>query len=43
MSRKLQNANLYNFMNDAKLIRNQVGKLNINANEKNEIKQENNK
>ena len=33
MSRKLQNANLYNFMNDAKLIRNQVGKLNINANE----------
>ena len=43
MSRKLQNANLYNFMNDAKLIRNQVGKLNINANEKNEIKEENNK
>ena len=43
MSRKLQNANLYNFMNDAKLIRNQVGKLNINENEKNEIKQENNK
>ena len=43
MSRKLQNANLYNFMNDAKLIRNQVGKLNINANEKNDIKQENNK
>ena len=41
MSRKLQNANLYNFMNDAKLIRNQVGKLNINANEKNDIKQEN--
>ena len=33
MSRKLQNANLYNFMNDAKLIRNQVGKLNINVNE----------
>ena len=33
LSRKLQNANLYNFMNDAKLIRNQVGKLNINANE----------
>ena len=33
MSRKLQNANLYNFMNDAKLIRNQVGKLNINTNE----------
>ena len=30
MSRKLQNANLYNFMNDAKLIRNQVGKLNVN-------------
>ena len=30
MSRKLQNANLYNFMNDAKLIRNQVGKLNTN-------------
>ena len=43
MSRKLQNANLYNFMNDAKLIRNQVGKLNINENEKNENKQENNK
>ena len=43
MSRKLQNANLYNFMNDAKLIRNQVGKLNINENEKNDIKQENNK
>ena len=43
MSRKLQNANLYNFMNDAKLIRNQVGKLNINANEKNEVKEENNK
>ena len=43
MSRKLQNANLYNFMNDAKLIRNQVGKLNINANEKNEIKEENKK
>ena len=43
MSRKLQNANLYNFMNDAKLIRNQVGKLNINANEKNEIKKENKK
>ena len=43
MSRKLQNANLYNFMNDAKLIRNQVGKLSINANEKNEIKQENDK
>ena len=43
MSRKLQNANLYNFMNDAKLIRNQVGKLNIKANEKNDIKQENNK
>ena len=43
MSRKLQNANLYNFMNDAKLIRNQVGKLNINANEKNEINEENKK
>ena len=43
MSRKLQNANLYDFMNDAKLIRNQVGKLNINANEKNEIKEENKK
>ena len=43
MSRKLQNANLYNFMNDAKLIRNQVGKLNITENEKNDIKQENNK
>ena len=43
MSRKLQNANLYNFMNDAKLIRNQVGKLNINANGKNEINEENKK
>ena len=43
MSRKLQNANLYNFMNDAKLIRNQVGKLNINANEKNELNEENKK
>jgi len=43
MSRKLQNANLYNFMNDAKLIRNQVGKLNINSNEKTESNGENNK
>ena len=45
MSRKLQNANLYNFMNDAKLIRNQVGKLNINANENsnNSNKEEKNK
>ena len=39
MSRKLQNANLYNFMNDIKLMRNHVGKLNINSsqNENNNI------
>ena len=43
MSRKLQNANLYNFMNDAKLIRNQVGKLNINANENSNNNEEKNK
>ena len=35
MSRKLQNANLYNFMNDVKIMRNHVGKLNINQNESN--------
>ena len=35
MSRKLQNANLYNFMNDAKIMRNHVGKLNINQDENN--------
>ena len=35
MSRKLQNANLYNFMNDVKIMRNHVGKLNINQNENN--------
>ena len=33
MSRKLQNANLYNFMNDVKIMRNHVGKLNINQDE----------
>ena len=30
MSRKLQNANLYNFMNDIKLIKNSIGKINEN-------------
>ena len=30
MSRKLQNANLYNFMNDVKIIKNYVGKINNN-------------
>ena len=42
MSRKLQNANLYNFMNDIKLMRNHVGKLNINSseNENNTINEE---
>ena len=35
MSRKLQNANLYNFMNDVKIMRNHVGKLNIIQNENN--------
>ena len=34
MSRKLQNANLYNFMNDVKYIKNHVVKININNNEK---------
>ena len=34
MSRKLQNANLYNFMNDVKYIKNHVAKININNNEK---------
>ena len=31
MSRKLQNANLYNFMNDVKYIKNHVVKININS------------
>ena len=31
MSRKLQNANLYNFMNDVKIMRNHVGKLGTNS------------
>ena len=34
LSRKLQNANLYNFMNDVKLIKNQIGKINENVNAK---------
>ena len=34
MSRKLQNANLYNFMNDIKLIKNSIGKINENHKKK---------
>ena len=41
MSRKLQNANLYNFMNDVKIMRNHVGKLNINQDESNNINNSN--
>ena len=32
LSRKLQNANLYNFMNDVKIVRNHIGKINENTN-----------
>ena len=42
MSRKLQHAYLYYFMYDIKLMRNHVGKLNINSseNENNNINEE---